>query len=206
MGISAKELDVNTAHINALADQIRFTTDCEVLQLVVEEHLKSVKALFDDIKAEQKEILSKILPLLTIPAPTPQDIIKWVKKFVASQITPQMRAQIAYIKKMIKLAIAIEKVVSAVASAIERAPDCFNQIQNQVLDEFKAQIDGLVNDALSQVAESQSGLLALVDIGNSIPRINTSSPRAFLDSVDDAFHAIDAKVKEYVDTPAELQT
>lgn len=201
MGVSVGELEVNTKHINELTKQIKNTTDCDSLLLVVDEHLKAVRDLFDDIKEEQSKILSDILPLLTIPAPTPQEIVKWIKKLVTATATPQLRAMIKYTKKLIQLTQAILNIIGAIEEAIARAPQCFTQLKGQLVSEFQAEVDSLVDSALGQIAESQSAILAIVDIGNSIPRIDTSSVQGFIATVDNASIAIEQKVKEYSTSP-----
>lgn len=201
MGISASELEVNTKHINELADQIRYNTDCEVLKLVVEEHLDSVRDLFDDIKKEQQKLLAEILPILQIPGANPAAIVKWIEKLVTGLVTPQMRAHIKYAKKVIQLGGAILNVVQAIQEAARNLPQCAIEIQDQVLNEIENQVNGVIGDALNQIAESQAGLLAIIDAGNTLAQIDTSSPEAFISSVDSAMDAIELKASEFNQTP-----
>ena len=197
MGISAKELDINTKHINELADQIRYNTDCEVIKLVIEEHLGSIQDLFKDIQEEQKELLAKILPILQLPGPNPVAIVKWISKFVTGLVTPQLQAHIKYTKKLIKLAAAILNVIEAIKEASKSLPECAIEIKNETLDQIKSEVNNLVNSALSEIAASQEGLLAIIDAGNTIDKIDTSSPEAFIASVDKAGAAINAAAEVY---------
>ena len=197
MGISAKELDINTKHINELADQIRYNTDCEVIKLVIEEHLGSIQDLFKDIQEEQKELLAKILPILQLPGPNPVAIVKWISKFVTGLVTPQLQAHIKYTKKLIKLAAAMLNVIDAIKEASKSLPECAIEIKNETLDQIKSEVNNLVNSALSEIAASQEGLLAIIDAGNTIDKIDTSSPEAFIASVDKAGAAINAAAEVY---------
>ena len=197
MGISAKELDINTKHINELADQIRYNTDCEVIKLVIEEHLGSIQDLFKDIQEEQKELLAKILPILQLPGPNPVEIIKWISKFVTGLVTPQLQAHIKYTKKLIKLAAAMLNVIDAIKEASKSLPECAIEIKNETLDQIKGEVNNLVNSALQEIAASQEGLLAIIDAGNTIDKIDTSSPEAFIASVDKAEAAINAAAEVY---------
>jgi hypothetical protein len=201
MGISAKELDINTEHINELADQIRFNTDCEVIKLVIEEHLGSIQDLFKDIQEEQKELLAKILPILQLPGPNPVAIVKWISKFVTGLVTPQLQAHIKYTKKLIKLAAAMLNVIGAIQEASKSLPQCAIEIKDETLDQIKSEVNNLVNSALSEIAASQEGLLAIIDAGNTISKIDTSSPEAFLASVDQAEAAINAAADVYKNEP-----
>ena len=197
MGISAKELDINTKHINELADQIRYNTDCEVIKLVIEEHLGSIQDLFKDIQEEQKELLAKILPILQLPGANPVAIVKWISKFVTGLVTPQLLAHIKYTKKLIKLAASILNVINAIQEAAKNLPECAIEIRDEVLDQIKNEVNGLVNSALSEIAASQEGLLAIIDAGNTIDKIDTSSPEAFMASVDKAEAAINAAAEVF---------
>jgi hypothetical protein len=201
MGISAKELDINTEHINELADQIRYNTDCEVIKLVIEEHLGSIQDLFKDIQEEQKELLAKILPILQLPGPNPVAIVKWISKFVTGLVTPQLQAHIKYTKKLIKLAAAMLNVIGAIQEASKSLPQCAIEIKDETLDQIKSEVNNLVNSALSEIAASQEGLLAIIDAGNTISKIDTSSPEAFLASVDQAEAAINAAADVYKNEP-----
>lgn len=201
MGISAKELDINTEHINELADQIRYNTDCEVIKLVIEEHLGSIQDLFKDIQEEQKELLAKILPILQLPGPNPVAIVKWISKFVTGLVTPQLQAHIKYTKKLIKLAAAMLNVIGAIQEASKSLPQCAIEIKDETLDQIKGEVNNLVNSALSEIAASQEGLLAIIDAGNTISKIDTSSPEAFLASVDQAEAAINAAADVYKNAP-----
>jgi hypothetical protein len=204
MGVSAKELDVNIKHVNELAKQIRNNTDCEVIRLIVEEHLDSVRDLFKDIQEEQKELLAKILPLLSLPGLNPAAIVKWISKLVTGLITPQLLAHIKYTKKLIQLGAAILNVISAIREAVQNLPECILEIKDEVLSEIEGQINTLINSALTEIADSQQGLLAIIDVGNTISQIDTSSPEAFIATVDQAVTQINTKVEEYkgVDLPA----
>ena len=201
MGISAKELEVNTKHINELADQIRKNTDCEVLLLIVDEHLNSVRDLFDDIKEESRKLLADILPLATPPSPTPSSIVAWINKLITGLATPQLQAYIKYTKKIIQMAAAILNVVDAIKVAKETLPQCAIEIKDQVLTEIENQIKSVVDDALTQIEESQTSILALVDTAQTVGRIDTSSANAFVQTVDTAITAIEQKVDEFRKAP-----
>jgi hypothetical protein len=197
MGVSAKELDINTRHINELADQIRYNSDCEVIKLVIEEHLGSIQDLFKDIQDEQKELLAKILPILQLPGPNPVEIVKWISKFVTGLVTPQLQAHIKYTKKLIKLAGAILNVIAAIEEASKSLPQCAIEIKDETLNQIKGEVNNLVNSALQEIEGSQAGLLAIIDAGNTIDKIDTSSPDAFIASVDKAEAAISAAADVY---------
>lgn len=201
MGISAKELDVNTKHINELADQIRYNTDCEVIRLVIEEHLDGLKDLLADIKEEQKKLLADLLPLLQIPGPNPIEIVKWISKFTTGLITPQLLAHIKYTKKLIQLVGAILNVVSAIEVASQTLPQCAIDIKNDALDQIRIEVNGLVSNALQEIAGSQLAILAIVDAGNTITRIDTSSATAFLATVDRAAQEITTAVDTFRKQP-----
>jgi hypothetical protein len=201
MGISAKELEVNTKHINELADQIRNNTDCEVLLLIVDEHLDSVRDLFADIKEEMRKLLTDILPVAGPPSPTPTSIVAWINKLITSLITPQLLAHIKYTKKLIQMAAAIYNVIDAIRVAKETLPQCAIEIKDQVLTEIENQIKGVVDEALGQIEESMTAVLGIADPSQTVLRIDTSSPEAFIQTVDKALPAIEQKVDDFKNAP-----
>jgi len=201
MGISAKELEVNTKHINELADQIRNNTDCEVLLLVVDEHLDSVRDLFADIKEEMKKLLQDILPIAGPPSPTPTSIVGWINKLITGLITPQLLAHIKYTKKLIQMAAAIFNVIDAIRVAKETLPQCAIEIKNQVLTDIENEIQGMVTEALGQIEQSMTAVLGIADPSQTVLRIDTSSPEAFVQTVDKALPGIEKKVEEFKNAP-----
>lgn len=201
MGISAKELEVNTKHINELANQIRNNTDCEVLLLVVDEHLDSVRDLFADIKEEMKKLLEDILPVASPPSPTPTSIVGWIKKLITSLVTPQLIAHIKYTKKLIQMAAAIFNVIDAIRVAQETLPQCAIEIKNQVLTDIENEVQGMVTEALGQIESGMLAVLGIADPDQTVMRIDTSSPEAFLQTVDRALPGIELRIEEFRNAP-----
>lgn len=198
MGISAKQLELNTIHIDELADQIYYSTDCEVLKLILDEHLDGVRDLFDSIVAEQKEILEKYLPLSEVPFPSPDKIVKWIKKQITATVTPQLRAHIQYVKKLIRLARSVAKLIRAIQHAVETIPECVNELAEYAFEQLQNEIDTLIDEALATVKEAQDAIISTVrsEIEFAFKEIATHTKEAFEATADEGMKSIDAGVVE----------
>jgi len=181
MGLSAGELVVNTRHIDDLTDQIRFNTDCDVIKLILDEHLDSVRDLFDDVIAEQKELLDKYLPLASPPSPTPTSIVKWIKKLTTATITPQLIAYVQYTVALIQLGRSIVQLKNAIQEAVRRLPECTLELKDHVLDTLEREIDNVIKQSLLEVQNAQQKIIDLVvsEVDTQITSIVTTSAADF---------------------------
>ena len=200
MGISAKQLDVNTRHINELADQIRYNTDCEVLSLIIDEHLDALRDLLSDTIEEQLA-LSSFLPIASPPSPTPTSIVAWISKLITATATPQLKAQIKYTKKLIGLAAAIANVVSAIKQAQDSIRSCAIGLEGLVLEKLERAITAEIAESLNKIGAGQTSILTLIDPGNSIPPIDTTSAESFTQTVDASLAAIEIQVVTHSEAP-----
>lgn len=181
MGLSAGELIVNTRHIDDLTDQIRFNTDCDVIKLILDEHLDSVRDLFDDVIAEQKELIDKYLPISQIPSANPAAIVKWIKKQVVANVSPQLAAAVLYTVALIQLAKAIKGLKEAIVDAIQRLPECALELKNHVLDTLEREVDLLIQESLANVKDVQDRMIDIIqsEVEVAIDAIVTGTVEAF---------------------------
>lgn len=181
MGIKPGDLVVNTKHINELTDQIRFNTDCNVIKLILDEHLDSVRDLFDDVIAEQKELLEKYLPLASPPSPTPIAIVKWIKKLTTATITPQLVAYVQYTVALIQLARSIAELKNAIQDAVTRLPECGLGLKDHVLDTLVREVDNVIKESLVEVETAQQKIVDLVvsEVDTQITSISTANAEDF---------------------------
>lgn len=201
MGISAGQLDTNTKHIHELAQQIRYNSDCGAVLFQIEQHLGSVKDLMADIRAEQAKLLAQVLPMAKPPKPTPTSIVSWIKKLTTGLITPQLKANILYAKKLIQMAAAVAEVAAAVSEARSRLPHCLQYVEDSLLDDLQNELNSMVSDALSEVAAAQTAIRDVIEAADTVASIDVSSPEAFLNSVDDAEASINQAVDTYQASP-----
>jgi len=117
---------------------------CERLELIVEEHVKSVT---DIIKAKAEEIaalMSNYAPILSVPS-NPLKIISWAKKVVSGIAGPAVAAAIELAIDIAQLAGAIAGLAAAAASAASRLANC---LTNLVLDTMNTLKNTLLENAV----------------------------------------------------------
>lgn len=117
---------------------------CERLELIVEEHVKSVT---DIIKAKAEEIaalMSNYAPILSVPS-NPLKIISWAKKVVSGIAGPAVAAAIELAIDIAQLAGAIAGLAAAAASAAARLANC---LTNLVLDTMNTLKNTLLENAV----------------------------------------------------------
>jgi len=120
---------------------------------------------------------------------------------ITGLITPQLLAHIKYTKKLIQMAAAIFNVIDAIRVAKETLPQCAIEIKNQVLTDIENEIQGMVTEALGQIEQSMTAVLGIADPSQTVLRIDTSSPEAFVQTVDKALPGIEKKVEEFKNAP-----
>lgn len=204
---AASQVDEAADYIETLIKQIKAVTDCEVLKLIVKEHLKSVTDEISKAVKLQTDINQKYLPL-TKPPTTPWGVIKWVKNLILGTILPQLKAFIALAKEIIRLIKLMQDLVDAIENAAERLEECAKEIQDMAIQEVTAAVakeigEGLQNvlgDTMKEINKIQGTIGDIVDIANT--KIDLSSPKAFINSVDGAVEGIENIANKYIESPA----
>lgn len=192
MGIKPGDVVVNIRQINELTDQIKYNTDCQVLKLILDEHLDSVRDLFDDIIAEQKELIDKYLPISEIPSANPAAIVKWIKKQVVTNVSPQLAAAVLYTVALILLARSIARLKAAIIDAVQRLPECALELKDQVLDTLEREVDLLIKESLLNVQQAQDKMINIIksEVDVAIEAIATGTVEAFEESYERGLQSI----------------
>lgn len=204
---AASQVDEAADYIESLIKQIKYVTDCEVLKLIVKEHLKSVTDEISKAVKLQTDINQKYLPI-TKPPTSPWGVVKWVKNLILGTILPQLKAFIALAKEIIRLINLMKDLVDAIENAAERLQECAKEIQDMAIDEITAAVakevgEGLQNvlgDTMKEINKIQGTINDIVDISKT--KIDLSSPKAFINSVDNAVAGIETVANKYIETPA----
>lgn len=204
---AASQVDEAADYIETLIKQIKAVTDCEVLKLIVKEHLKSVTDEIEKTVKLQTDISQKYLPL-TKPPTTPWGVVKWVKNLILGTILPQLKAFAALAKEIIRLIKLMQDLVDAIENAAERLEECAKEIQDMAIQEITAAVakeigEGLQNvlgDTMKEINKIQGTISDIVDIADT--KIDLSSPKAFINSVDDAVSGIENIANKYIESPA----
>lgn len=217
ISVVAGELSVNTRHVQELTRQLKYATDCEVLKLIIKQHLDSLKNLVKDAIKEQLEITSKFLPITKLPSPTPWSIVKWIGKLVFGTAMPQIQAMFKLIKQIIALTKAVLDLTSAVQAAAKNLARCAKELTQVVKDAALNIAETSINQAAESVGTAVGQAVGSLDrdlngaitnaaraygevktIVGAAKTIDTSSPSKFVDSFDTALTDLNAAGAQYM--------
>jgi len=190
--------DVNTDHLDKLIGQISHleNASCAQSNLVVNTALGSVKEL---ISGMIKEIasLTPLTSLMNLPFPDPVSIVKWLADLVTGLIGTQLQALIKYAKKLITLSIKLGELAAAIEGILPAIAACaVNSLDpSTILNDLRAEVD-------SSIAASFEGINKLTTSLSTVSTVfttsfDTSSPEAFLATVDEKYETISTQLKSY---------
>ena len=178
---------MNADQINEMANQIRYQTDPEIFYMIADKYADSLKDLLLATIREQAK-LNKLTPLAKLPNPSPNSIVSWLKKLTTGLITPQLKAQVKYVKKVIEYAQAVENLISAVQYA---ANNLKNFDPSIILDRLESSAKDLAGETIRSFVDIDAAQRAINSITNASISFDVSSPKAFLDSFESNYRTID---------------
>ena len=177
-------LVVNTNRIRELTQQIRATTDCDSLKLIIKQHIDEVKKMAEDAVKEQIRAIKQSAGITSLPSPTPTGIVKWLGKLVTGTIIPTLEVIIKYTIQITQLIKAVTELIKAVKDVLPRLKQCAKEIASKDFLLGKNVQEKLEDRIAREIAEiicgaiGQSGLQA---IGNAV-----TAYRAVEDALDAA--------------------
>jgi hypothetical protein len=198
-------MTINTQQITAMADQIRTTTDPESLSLIIGTHTKAISDLTSSISLVQADILRDILPLLSMPSPTPPAIVAYLGKLAVGTAVPQLRAQVKLTLQLAQLAQAVNEIQTAIAEAqrslnLVTGPlaDVATGLQFEISNATKA-LSTVASTSLNTVAQTQT---ALNQTANTvISNFDTSSIENFSKTALNEIKNLDQNTSEFIELP-----
>ena len=186
---------INTQAIREIEKAIRTHTDCQSLLFHIEVAVNQQIKLLESAVASSSKINDLFSALTKIPT-TIGDIIDLFKKSIIAQAIENLKASIEQAKQIIEYADALADLIDAVSDAAERLPDCFARVpgilENSVKQSIDNNIKNVVGPALQKVKDNADLINEAIP---GIISINTSDPKAFLDSIRD--NPINTEVIEY---------
>lgn len=193
---------INTNQIKEMTAQIRNTSDPESLKLIIADHTTGLKDLTASVSKVQADILKDILPILSLPSPTPPSIVSWLGKLVTGVAAPQLKAQIKLTIQLGELASAISDVAAAIQEAQAALRDVKGELKD-LADDLQADLDGVVKDltatatsALSDIGSAQTALNTIA--GSNLSSFDTSSVSNLARSAETELVAFDSNVTSFV--------
>jgi hypothetical protein len=167
------DIQVATKHINQLINQIKYTTNCDNLQKVINRNLNTVKSQIAHASKHELSIIEQYLPVIHLPSPNPVSIVKWLGKLVLGPIYPQVEAQIKYVVELAQLAVAVTNLAIVIEQVAPRLEACaiseLNEIQSEInclknlaTNTITAPISALNNAVLTTVNQLQQQAVSQV--------------------------------------------
>jgi hypothetical protein len=198
-------MTINTQQITAMADQIRTTTDPESLSLIIGTHTRSIGQLTSSISTVQADILRDILPLLSMPSPTPTAIVAYLGRLAVGTAVPQLRAQVKLTLQLAQLARAVNEIQLAITDAQRRLnltsgplADVATGLQFEIADATRA-LNTVAGTSLNTVAQTQA---ALNQTANTvISNFDTSSIENFDKTALNEIKNLDQNTSEFIELP-----
>jgi len=195
---------INKKQIKEITDQIRYTKDPESLKLIIADHAGSLKDLTASVSKVQADILKDILPILSLPSPTPPSIVSWLGKLVTATAAPQLKAQVKMTIQLGELSAAMSDVAAAIKEAQAALKDVTGELKDLADDlqgELGEVISGLNTTALSSLADIGTAQTSLNTIaGSTISDFDTSSIAKFNETAYDEINNLDTKTTEFLKT------
>jgi uncharacterized protein YukE len=193
---------INKQQITEITDQIRNTKDPESLKLIIADHTGSLKELTASVSKVQADILKDILPILSLPSPTPPSIVSWLGKLVAGVAAPQLKAQVKLTVQLGELTSALADVAAAVREAQAALSDVTGELKD-LADELQGDLGAVINDLATTAASSLSDIgtaqTALNDIaGTTVSSFDTSSIANLSKSADTELVKLDENVSSFI--------
>jgi hypothetical protein len=193
---------INKQQIKEMADQIRNTTDPESLKLIVADHSKSLSKLTAGVSKVQADILKDILPLLTMPSPTPPSIVSYLGKLATGTAVPQLKAQIKLTIQLGELSEAVADISSAIAEAQAALKDVTgplqdlaNELQTELGDAILS-LNQAATDSLGTISSTQTALNGIAN--TQLSNFDTSSIEEFNKTAYTELETLDKNTTEFL--------
>ena len=177
-------MDTTVAGITDMVRQINSTADCQALKLIVDKHKDAIINIINEKINDQIDIAKKQFPLLNLPIPTPDKIVKYLGKLIMGDAFLQLQAYIRQAQEIIILSKELAKLIDSISNIPEKLEACALTIGTETMSTLKAQVDARINPILSQVALTQNLIVGLSNANFSGLLIDTSSPEAFINGLD----------------------
>lgn len=184
---------INTTKIKEDISQIKGTVDKEAHKVLAEFQASSLNKAMKEIQKVQSE-LAPYLQLMSLPPPSPGDIVSWLGKLATATAAPQIKAQVKCVIDLTSVAKAIADVQAAIREAQAEISKAEAEINAALapLNEVAKEVDKAINDAMSEVAKAQASINSIA--GANLVNFDTSSVNSFLASVDEGIPSLNSAI------------
>lgn len=188
--------------IDDMVLQISSTIDCQALELLVSEYVASIQQIIETKIKDQISIAKNAFPLLDLPSPDPVSIVKWLGKLIAGDAALQLQSYITQAIEIIQLSKDVVKLINAVSHIEETLKACLITIEAETLGKIQAAVTAQIQPILDKVNETQNLINTLTNISLDGLLLDTSSPEAFLTSVDTKLEVLQSAISSI--TPEDI--
>jgi hypothetical protein len=195
-------MDKTIKEIDDMVNQISSTIDCQSLELLVSQYMASIEKIISDKIKDQISIAKNAFPLLDLPSPDPVSIVKWLGKLIAGDAALQLQSYITQAIEIIQLSKDIVKLAAAIGNVEETLKACLITIQAETLSSLEAAVTAQIQPILDKVNETQNLINTLTNISLDGLFLDTSSPEAFLTSVDTKLEVLQSAISSI--TPEDI--
>ncbi|MEI7675067.1 MAG: hypothetical protein WCI60_05055 [bacterium] len=195
-------MDKTIKEIDDMVNQISSTIDCQSLELLVSQYMASIEKIISDKIKDQISIAKNAFPLLNLPSPDPVSIVKWLGKLIAGDAALQLQSYITQAIEIIQLSKDIVKLAAAIGNVEETLKACLITIQAETLSSLEAAVTAQIQPILDKVNETQNLINTLTNISLDGLLLDTSSPEAFLTSVDTKLEVLQSAISSI--TPEDI--
>jgi hypothetical protein len=195
-------MDKTIKEIDDMVNQISSTIDCQALELLVQEHIAAIEKIIADKIKDQINIAKNAFPLLNLPSPDPVSIVKWLGKLIAGDAALQLQSYITQAIEIIQLSKDIVKLAAAIGNVEETLKACLITIQAETLSSLEDAVTAQIQPILDKVNETQNLINTLTNISLDGLLLDTSSPEAFLTSVDTKLEVLQSAISSI--TPEDI--
>lgn len=193
-------------YIDGLTNQVRASTDCQVLATMIDENANMIRDRLETTAKEMAAIARNYMPIVSPPGGRPSKIVKWVKKLISGTIMPQIQAYAKLAIELAEIAAATSRLAAEVERAQNRLQKCDEIAYSQLiteLNETRIMVEGPLNTTLGQVDRAQNDLQTVIDTALNAT-FDISSVDNFLATASDVLPVIEEQVAAFTadETPA----
>jgi len=167
---------INKGRVDEIVKQIQNVSDPASLDLIIKDHTESITKLSTEIAKVQADIVRDIIPILTLPSPTPTAIVEYLAKLAVAEAKPQLKAQVKMTIQLGELSAAVKEIASAISTAKYTVSAGIMDVNNTLFS-VTDELNKTVATALANVGKTQDGINAI--LGRAASEFDTSDIEKF---------------------------
>lgn len=148
-------------YINSLTDQVNNATNCDAIELFIDQHVSSVTELINSQVESISSITSQWAGLVSLPS-DPLQILSWASKVVGGPIAAQVALIAQMAVEMAETAAALANLANAVANAASKLTNCLEDAIIGAMDDIANELLEGAGTLMSKAESIKDDLVAKV--------------------------------------------